>query len=133
MLLLPCGRTQDQPIAVKDLVALILKAVRQEDSTSGRILNAAGPRPMSMRRLVELILSTGGKRRLLIPLSHSMSYALASLMEKTLRESPITRDNCLSLERDYLCSDEENHALRLLGGLSDIKEALQRDLGPAPR
>ena len=127
MLLLPFGLSRVQPIIVGDLAQLIVTVIKQKDSNRGRILNAAGPCPMSIRQLARLILSVGQMKRLLVPLNPSLSYALAAVMEKTLRKPPVTKDNCLSLSKDYLCPAEENHALQQLGDLSDLKQALQQD------
>lgn len=123
LLLLPCGLSRVQPIAVQDLSRLMVLLVKRKTAGKDKIINAAGSQPMSMQQLVSLILRSAGMRRMVLPMPYGMSYGLAALMEKLLRHPPITTDNCLSLSKDFLCS--ENHSRQLLGELTEISEALK--------
>jgi len=123
VLLLPCGLSRVQPIAVEDLVRLILFLLKDKRASKNEIINAAGPQAMRMWQLVSVILRP--KRRIIVPMSYGLSYGFATMLEKLLRQPPITRDNCLSLSRDFLCSEGENHIQQLLGKLTEISEALK--------
>jgi len=123
VLLLPCGLSRVQPIAVEDLVRLILLLLKNKRVSENKIINAAGPQAIRMWQLVSVILHP--KRRIIVPMSYGLSYGFATMLEKLLKQPPITRDNCLSLSKDFLCSEEENHIQQLLGKLTEIHEALR--------
>ena len=123
ILLLPCGSSRVQPIAVGDLVKLVLLLLKDKAAGENKIINAAGPQSMRMWQLVSVILHP--KKRIILPMPYGTSYGLATMMERLLKQPPITRDNCLSLSKDFLCSDKENHIQQLLGKLTEISGALK--------
>lgn len=130
LLLLPCGFSRVQPMAVQDLIRLLLIVVEGKKSIPHRSINAAGPRLLSMRQLVAMIFRFSPQIRMpraILPLGYKASYTLARIMEMLLADSPVTRDNCLSMKKDSPCPEAANDALRILGELLSVEEGLQRD------
>jgi len=90
------GATKFQPVYVEDVVAAILVAAERQD---GRVYELGGPRVLSMRELLDYILSVTGLRRPLLAPPMGLLRLQARLAE-FLPNPPITRDQLLMLERD---------------------------------
>ncbi len=120
---LPAGSSVTQPIMVEDLRDLILHILQKPEEFCGKTLAAAGPEATNMRRLLQMIARHEfGKRRLVLPMNKKMSFIMAGLCEKWIKNPPITRDNCLSAYAAIKCPAEDNDALKILGHLLTLHE-----------
>ena len=61
------GRTRFQPVFVGDVAAAVVAAIA-EPRTGARIYELGGPEVLSFRELMEFVLATIGRRRLLLPI-----------------------------------------------------------------
>ncbi len=118
------GRTRFQPVYVCDVAAAVVRAT-QDPATAGRTFELGGPRIYSFRELLELLLRTTGRTRLLLPVPFWLARANAAMIEFALAlpasiapsltpPPPITRDQVLLLRRDNVVS-ENAEGLAALG------------------
>mgnify|MGYP001366915182 CR=1 FL=1 len=77
----------------------------QSDSTNGNIYELGGPRVVSTKELMQLILGTIGRRRLLIPTPFWYLTLVASVLE-LLPRPVITKDQVRSLKEDNVVSTD---------------------------
>lgn len=87
---LPVFPTEFQPVWVGDVAEAIAR-VLQDPATAGKTYELGGPRVVSFRELMELILREIGRERLLLPLPLALAEIQAWFLEK-LPVPPLTRD-----------------------------------------
>jgi uncharacterized protein YbjT (DUF2867 family) len=95
---LPVFDTKFQPVYVGD-VADAFMVVLTDPSTAGKLYELGGPRVISFRELMELMLREIGRKRLLFPLPLSVAEIEALFLE-LLPVPPLTRDQVKLLGRD---------------------------------
>ena len=82
------GHQRVQPIAVSDLADLLARVVR--GPLGRRVFEAAGPRPVSYRDVVELAATISGKQPLPVPLPTSYMAPGLVALEKLWPRAPLT-------------------------------------------
>ena len=98
------GGTKFQPVYVGDVIQAIVKCI-ESDSTNGNIYELGGPRVLSTKELMQLILDTIGRRRFLIPTPFWYLTLVASFLE-FLPRPLITKDQVRSLKEDNVVSND---------------------------
>lgn len=96
------GGTKFQPVYAGDVADAIMRALSADDS-KGRTFELGGPRVYSFKEIMELMLATIGRRRLLVP----WPFAIAKLQAWFLELAPVpllTRDQLKLLQRDNVVS-----------------------------
>jgi uncharacterized protein YbjT (DUF2867 family) len=109
------GLTRFQPVFVGDVAAAIAKAADGETAPS-TIYELGGPDIKSFKELMQFVLATVGRRRLLVPLP----FALAELQAAVLQLLPkplLTQDQVRLLHHDNVVSAEATRDGRTLHGL----------------
>ncbi|MEQ9190506.1 MAG: complex I NDUFA9 subunit family protein [Alphaproteobacteria bacterium] len=97
------GHNRMQPVFVGD-VAAAAAAVLADPRTAGRTYELGGPGVYSMRRLMELVLSYSGRRRLLVWVPTPLASVLAAVLG-LLPQPPLTRDQVRQLQYDNVVAD----------------------------
>jgi uncharacterized protein YbjT (DUF2867 family) len=95
---LPVFPTKFQPVYVGDVADAIM-AILKDPSTAGKLYELGGPRVISFRELMELMLREIGRRRILFPLPLSVAEIEAFFLEM-LPVPPLTRDQVKLLGQD---------------------------------
>ena len=94
------GDTLLQPIYAVDLAKAIVASITANVSvTEGKTIEVAGPKQISMKQIVELILSITKRRRILLNLPFSLTKIQAMFLE-LLPNPPLTRDQVELLKYD---------------------------------
>ncbi len=96
------GGTKFQPVYAGDVADAIMRALSADDS-KGRTFELGGPRVYSFKEIMELMLATIGRRRLLVP----WPFAIAKLQAWFLELVPVpllTRDQLKLLQRNNVVS-----------------------------
>ena len=109
------GETKFQPVFVGDVAAAVAKAAAGE-AKGGTIYELGGPDVRTFRELMEFVLVTIERRRLLVPLP----FALAELQAWFLQFLPtplLTPDQVKLLQRDNVVSEGAKRDGRTLAGL----------------
>jgi NADH dehydrogenase len=98
------GHGKFQPVYVGD-IARAIEVCLGNDATAGRIFELGGPGVYSFRQLMEYILTTIHKKRLLL----SIHFGLASVLGAVLQHLPrpkLTRDQVQLLKYDNVVSED---------------------------
>jgi uncharacterized protein YbjT (DUF2867 family) len=109
------GHTRFQPVFAGDVAAAVLAAVEGR-TTGGQIYELGGPDVKSFKELMQFVLVTIERRRLLVPIP----FALARLQAMVLQFMPkplLTPDQVELLKRDNVVSDAAKREGRTLDGL----------------
>jgi NADH dehydrogenase len=117
------GHTRFQPVFAGDVAEAIGKAVDGE-ARRGAIYELGGPDVFTFRELMEFILATTARRRLLVPLPfpvaklQALGFELISKVPLPFLAKPLlTRDQVEMLRYDNVVSDEARGDGRTLDGL----------------
>ncbi len=93
---LPVFDASFQPVYVGDVAEAIVRML-DDPRTAGNTYQLGGPRIISFREVMELVLSETGRRRLLVPMPLSIASVEALFLEM-LPVPPLTRDQLRLLE-----------------------------------
>lgn len=85
------GSVRFQPIWVEDVVTCMLKMVREPDTYNGRVIDVGGPEIFTYRQILDLLMRTLRKRKLLVPGPKPLARLGAGIMEALLPNPPVTR------------------------------------------
>ena len=117
------GVTKLQPVYVGDVATAVADAVDGK-TTAGAIYELGGPEVLTMREIMEIILATIERRRMLV----SLSFGLAKLQALLLQFAPgplkLTPDQVELLRSDNVVSDAAKAAGLTLEGLGVAPESL---------
>jgi uncharacterized protein YbjT (DUF2867 family) len=122
------GQTRFQPVFAGDVASAILAAIDRPE-TAGAIYELGGPEVASFKQLMQFVLTTTQRRRLLVPIPFGLARFMASFLElptKILSLKPmLTRDQVELLRHDNVVSEEAQQAGRTLAGLGIEPVAMQ--------
>jgi uncharacterized protein YbjT (DUF2867 family) len=116
------GHTRFQPVFVGDVAEAIAKAVDGE-TKPGTIYELGGPDVRTFRELMEFVLATIGRRRLLVPVPFEVMKFQAAFAQ-FLPKPPITPDQVELLKSDNVVSAEARSEGRTLEALGMIPESI---------
>jgi uncharacterized protein YbjT (DUF2867 family) len=107
---LACPAARFQPVFVEDVAAAFARSL-PDAASAGRSYDLCGPRSYSLRELVEYVAAVTGRKRPVIGLNDTASYAQAFAMELPPFRQVLgalgllmTRDNYYSMQVDSVCS-----------------------------
>jgi NADH dehydrogenase len=113
------GHTRFQPIFAGDVAAAVLAAIDRPGSVA--IYELGGPEVKSFKELMQLVLATTERRRLLVPIPFGLARNMARFLELPTRllaiKPMLTQDQVDMLERDNVVSGAATDAGRTLKGL----------------
>jgi uncharacterized protein YbjT (DUF2867 family) len=113
-----------QPAYVGDVAAAVANAVDGK-TKPGAIYELGGPEVLTMREIMEIILSIIGRKRMLI----SLPWGLAKMQAMFLQFAPgmlkLTPDQVMMLQSDNVVSDAAKSAGLTLEGLGITPESMQ--------
>jgi NADH dehydrogenase len=92
------GATRFQPVYVGDVADAVMAALDREDA-AGRLYELGGPRILTFKALMELLLQEIGRKRALISIPFWLAMLEAAFLE-WLPKPPLTRDQVRMLRRD---------------------------------
>ncbi len=117
------GLTRFQPVFVGDVATAIADTVEGKAKT-GTIYELGGPEVRTFKELMEFVLATIERRRLLVPLP----FALASLKAQFLQflpKPPLTPDQVEMLKTDNVVSEAANREKRTLAAFGVEPTAME--------
>jgi uncharacterized protein YbjT (DUF2867 family) len=122
------GVTKLQPVYVGDVATAVADAVDGK-TKQGATYELGGPEVLSMREIIEIILATIERRRMLV----SLPFGLAKLQALLLQFAPgplkLTPDQVVLLQSDNVVSGPAKHADLTLEGLGIVPDSLEA-IGP---
>ena len=94
------GHTRFQPVYVADVAEAAVKCLTDHDC-DGKTYELGGPKVYSFKQLLQLMLQTINRRRLLVPLPFAVADMQAFFLEK-LPQPMLTRDQVAMLRKDNI-------------------------------
>jgi len=98
------GATRFQPVWVQDVARAFVAAIGNK-RVKGCEFELAGPVVYTFRQLLEMLLDTLGRKRLLLPVSDKAAELLATLTQ-FLPVPPVTKDQLILLKHDNVAPGE---------------------------
>jgi uncharacterized protein YbjT (DUF2867 family) len=117
------GRTRFQPVFAGDVAEAVAKAVGG-DAKPGVIYELGGPETFTFRELMEFVLATIERRRLLLPIPFGLARFQAAFLELAPRPL-LTRDQVELLRNDNVVSEAARNEGRTLEGLGIAPRSVQ--------
>jgi len=117
------GKTRFQPVFAGDIAQALARAV-EGLAKSGMIYELGGPDVRTFRQLMQFILHTIERRRLLVPVPFGL-LKLQAVFAQFLPKPPITPDQVELLKGDNVVSDAARRDGRTLEGLGIIPETIE--------
>ncbi|MEK6766640.1 MAG: complex I NDUFA9 subunit family protein [Planctomycetota bacterium] len=96
------GESRMQPIYVGDVAHCFYEAALN-DNILNKTYEIGGPDAISFNEILDTIMKVMQKNRFKIHLPMAMFKPLAFLMEKTLKDPPLNRDQLIMLREDNVC------------------------------
>lgn len=109
------GRTKFQPAYAADVAEAIALAVDGR-TKAGTIYELGGPEVRTFRQLMEYVLATTGRKRLLVPVPFLLARLQAAFLQ-FLPNPPLTPDQVELLRYDNIVSEEAARERRTFEGL----------------
>ena len=116
------GETRFQPVFAGDVAQAVAKAVDGE-TKPGTIYELGGPDVRTFKELMEFVLATTERHRLLLPVPFGLMTLNATILQ-FLPKPPITPDQVELLKRDNVVSSAAREQARTLEGLGIIPETI---------
>ena len=117
------GLTKFQPAFVGDVAEAIALAVDGK-TRAGTTYELGGPEVRSFKQLMEYVLTTIGRKRLLLPLPFGLAKLQASLLQ-FMPKPPLTPDQVELLRTDNIVSEIAEREGRTLKGLGLTPTAIE--------
>jgi uncharacterized protein YbjT (DUF2867 family) len=117
------GLTKFQPVFVGDVAEAIALAVDRK-VRPGTIYELGGPEIRSFKQLMEYVLATIGRKRVLLPLPFGLAKLQASVLQ-FLPKPPLTPDQVELLKVDNIVSEIAQREGRTLAGLGLTPTAIE--------
>ena len=111
-----------QPVFAGDVAEAIARAV-DGDLRAGRVYELGGPNVRTFKELMQFVLATIQRRRLLIPVPFAL-MKLQAVVLQFLPKPPITPDQVELLKQDNVVSDEAKREGRMLEGIGITPESI---------
>jgi NADH dehydrogenase len=118
------GLTRLQPVYVGDVATAVADAVDGK-TRAGAIYELGGPEVLSLREIIEIILATIERRRLLVSLPFGLARLQALLLQFAPGPLKLTPDQVALLQTDNVVSDAAKAAGLTLEGLGISADSLE--------
>jgi NADH dehydrogenase len=117
------GATRMQPVFAGDVAEAIAKAVDGE-LAAGTIYEVGGPDVRTFKQLMQFVLATTQRRRLLVPVPFAV-MKLQAMVLQFLPKPPITPDQVELLKADNVVSENARRDGRTLEGMGITPESIE--------
>ena len=117
-------RTRMQPVYVGDVATAIADAVDGK-AKAGATYELGGPEVLTMREIIEAILTITDRKRMLVPLPFGLARFQANFLQFAPGAFKLTPDQVTMLERDNVVSEAAKAAGLTLEGLGITPDSLE--------
>ena len=118
------GDTRMQPVYVDDVAAAIADAVDGK-AKAGAVYELGGPEVLTMRQIMEIILATTERQRMLLPIPFGLAKLKAMFLQFAPGALKLTPDQVALLRVDNVVSDAAKAAGLTLEGLGITPESME--------
>jgi NADH dehydrogenase len=116
------GLTRMQPVFAGNVAEAIARAV-DGDVRPGLVYELGGPEVRTFKELMQFVLDTIQRRRLLVPVPFAWMKLQATVLQ-FLPKPPITPDQVELLKRDNVVFDDAKRDRRTLEGIGIVPESI---------
>jgi uncharacterized protein YbjT (DUF2867 family) len=120
------GTTRFQPVFAGDVAAAVLAALEGR-AKEGTIYELGGPEVRTFKELMQFVLTTTQRRRLLVPMPYSVAQLQAVFLQ-FLPNPPLTPDQVELLKRDNVVSEEAKREGRTIEALGVAPVAMEAEV-----
>jgi len=117
------GETRFQPVFVGDVAAAVADAVDGK-AAPGTTYEIGGPQIRTFRELMDYMLATVGRRRLLVPVPFGLAKAAASVLQY-IPGGPLTPDQVELLRADNVVSEAALREARTLAAFGVVPTTIE--------
>ena len=117
------GHTKFQPVFAGDVAKAVADAVDGK-ARGGAVYELGGPGVYSFRELMEFVLRTTGRKRMLAPLPFALAKLQAGILQ-FLPTPPLTPDQVELLRTDNIVSDAAKRDNRTLAAFGVVPESIE--------
>jgi uncharacterized protein YbjT (DUF2867 family) len=118
------GLTKLQPVYVGDVATAVADAVDGK-TRAGAIYELGGPEVLTMREIIEVILATTERERMLVSLPFGLAKFMATFLQFAPGALKLTPDQVVLLRSDNVVSDTARDAGLTLQGLGIVPDLLE--------
>jgi NADH dehydrogenase len=118
------GETKMQPVYVGDVAAAVADAVDGK-ARAGATYELGGPEVLTMREIIEIILATTERERMLVPLPFGLARLKAMFLQFAPGALKLTPDQVALLRIDNVVSDAAKTAGLTLEGLGITPDSME--------
>ena len=118
------GETRMQPVYVDDVATAIADAVDGK-AKAGAVYELGGPEVLTMRQIMEIILATTERQRMLVPIPFGLAKLKAMFLQFAPGALKLTPDQVALLRVDNVVSDAAKAAGLTLEGLGIAPESME--------
>ena len=112
------GKTRFQPVFVGDVAKAVIAALTGK-AQAGAMYELGGPEILSMREVMERVLTYTMRKRMLVPLPFPLAKLQGAILQ-LLPNPPLTLDQVRLLEKDNVVSEAAKRDRRTLEGLGIV-------------
>ena len=112
------GKTQFQPVFVGDVAKAVVAALTGK-AQAGAMYELGGPEILSMKEVMERVLTYTMRKRMLVPLPFPLAKLQGAILQ-LLPNPPLTLDQVRLLEKDNVVSEAAKRDRRTLEGLGIV-------------
>lgn len=117
------GTTKYQPVFVGDIAEAVARLIDRGEA-DGKIYELGGPEILTFAELMQFMLKTIARKRILVPLPFPIAKIMASLTG-LLPRPPLTMDQVELLKIDNVVSEEARREGRTLEGLGITPDSIE--------
>lgn len=117
------GTTKYQPVFVGDIAEAVARLIDRGEA-DGKIYELGGPEILTFAELMQFMLKTIARKRILVPLPFPIAKIMASLTG-LLPRPPLTMDQVELLKIDNVVSEEARREGRTLEGLGIVPDSIE--------
>jgi NADH dehydrogenase len=118
------GETRMHPVYVGDVATAVADAVDGR-AKAGSIYELGGPEVLTMREIIEIILATIERKRVLVPVPFGIAKLQALLLQFAPGPLKLTPDQVALLRLDNVVSEAAKTAGLTLEGLGIVSESME--------
>ena len=96
------GKTKFTPIHVTDFAEIIFQIIKKQ--IKNQYIDCIGPEVLSMKEIIQILMNSINKNRLLIPMPNSFAKFTATLLENLTSKPLLTKDQLVLLKYDNVSS-----------------------------
>lgn len=98
------GTNRTQPVWIDDFIHCLAQTINQAEQLN-ETLSIAGPKPLSFKEMMDIIIEVMGKRRITLSIPFALLSSQAWFLERVMPKPPITVDQMIMAKEDNILTE----------------------------